>query len=331
MSNIILTLDYELFFGSHSGTLAKSIITPVDRFLEICNKYNIKATFFVDAGYISKLIEYKNKYPQLAQDYKLLSKQLEDLNHTGHDIQLHIHPHWEDSLYDGNKWIMNTSRFKLNDFNDREISLIVKKYKNILNKFSKNIIAFRAGGWCIQPYDRLYKAFKDNNILIDSTVYYGGFDLTATHFYDFRNSPQKSLWKFEKDPLIENKNGFFTEIPISSCKVPPTVYWKLAASKIIKNKRLNQFGDGSPIYASGESILKKLFTFSHGVVSMDGIKAGYLETAFRKHKNKADNRYFVTIGHPKALSEYSLQKLENFIKKNNDNEFITIKNLKKGK
>src|SRR5688572_14867941 len=114
---IFITLDYELYFGEKTGSAAKCIIEPTERLRKIADHYNIPLSFFVDCGYILKLDEFRKKYPVLDNDYKQIIAQLELLIKSGHDLQLHIHPHWEDSFFDGNQWKINTSRYKLSDFN----------------------------------------------------------------------------------------------------------------------------------------------------------------------------------------------------------------------
>ena len=64
MRKILITLDYELFFGQ-SGSIEKSIIEPTEKLLSILDRFNIKASFFVDSGYILKLKEYMRKFDVL--------------------------------------------------------------------------------------------------------------------------------------------------------------------------------------------------------------------------------------------------------------------------
>jgi len=66
---------------------------------------------------------------------------------------------------------------------------------------------------------------------------------------------------------------------------------------------------------------------TNSVVSVDGYKSSFLERAFQAFQKNKDNKNFVIIGHPKSMSEYSLKKLENFIIKNNSNNFKTIRDL----
>jgi len=310
---VIITFDYELFFGKKSGTLENCILKPTQQLINLGKKYNVNFVFFVDSGYIIKLKEFKKKFNNLEKDYYNLIKQIEMLNSLGHDIQLHIHPHWEDSYYDGNKWIFNTSRYRLHSFSEKEIDEIVFNYKKVLTDIvGDNIFAFRAGGWSIQPFIKIKNALKKNNIWLDSTVFYGGYNKSDTHFINFKRAPFKDCWKFEDDILEENNNGFFTEIPITSWYYSPLFFWKFAYTKKFNSNEHKIYGDGVPVGASKKDILKMLMKGAYAPVSTDGYKSILLQKAFNYYKNK-NFKYFVTIGHPKALSEFSLRKLDEFV------------------
>lgn len=322
--NIFLTLDYELFFGSNSGTQEKSIIYPTNRLLELLDKYGIKASFFIDSGYIIKLDEYRNKYEVLEKDYQNIITQIKDLSEDGHDIQLHIHPHWEDSYHDGAKWVIDTTRYRIHEFSDSEIDDIVYRYKKVITDIvGDKVFTFRAGGWCMQPFDKLRNALKKHNIWLDSTVFYGGKNDSITHYFDFTKAPKKDFWKFEEDPLLENENGFFTEIPINSYKVLPLFFWKLAFARKFGGNKHKAFGDGGAAGGSKWDKIRMLTQPTNSIVSIDGYKASYLQDAFDKFKRNKENKNFVIIGHPKAMSEYSLEKLEEFIEQNQDKNFMT--------
>ncbi|MEJ2621586.1 MAG: hypothetical protein P8163_15385 [Candidatus Thiodiazotropha sp.] len=325
--NIFLTLDYELFFGNNCGTQEKSIVSPTKRLLEVLNKYGVKASFFVDAGYLLKLKEFRKSNSTLELDYQALFKQLMLLSETGHDIQLHIHPHWEDSYFEGATWVIDTSRYKIHDFSYEEVDGLVRRYKQVLTDLiDKEPFAYRAGGWCIQPFTHLKSALKLNNIWLDSTLYQNGKNNSATHYFNFKGMPDKSLWRFEDDPLHETEHGYFTEIPISSYRVSPLFFWKMVFYKKLGSGKHKSFGDGSGVGGSGLDKLRMLTRFTNSVVSVDGYKASYLQAAYRQFLKKCDHENFVIIGHPKAMSEYSLEKLEQFIKLNISNNFTTFSN-----
>ena len=321
MNTVFITLDYELFFGKNSGTQYNSVIHPTNKLLEILNKHQVKASFFVDSGYLIKLKEFKNSNAELDKDYQEITKQIKKLSEEGHDIQLHIHPHWEDSFFENGKWNINTERYRLEFFNQEEANVIIDNYTSVLKEYAINeIFTFRAGGWCIQPFEKFVPGFKKNNIYLDSTIYQNGKNNSKTHFFNFKNSPNKSYWRFENDPLKENINGFFHEIPISSLKVSPLFFWKLVWRKKNGMTKHKPFGDGSAAGGSRWDKIRMLSTFSNTVVSIDGFKSSLLQKGFDKFQKSSDKfGNFVIIGHPKALSEYSLEKLDEFIEQNKTN------------
>lgn len=324
--NIYITLDYEIYFGENHGTVEKCIIYPTSELIRIAEKLNVRFCFFVDCGFILKLDEYRKKFPLLEKDYLAITEQVRYLSRTGHDIQLHIHPHWEDSYYNGERWIINVKRYKLSDFSDNDISDIVFRYKKVLADLTgKTIFAFRAGGWCLQPFSKLKEAFQKNNIRLDSSVYRNGFFVSENYDYDFRAAPDKAIYKFEHDPVKENTNGYFTELPISAIRNSPLFFWKLFLLGR-KNPYLHKpLGDGRAMPAPGYR--KKLLTsFSNNPVSVDGYNANLLEKVLKKLTNKRFE-HMVVIGHPKALSRYSIQMLEKFVEQNKEkHNFTTYSN-----
>ena len=329
MKNILITLDYELFFGGDSGTVENCMLKPTKKLLKVLDKHSVKATFFVDSGYLVKAELEKHKSDKLKKEYEEVLEQIKDLDRRGHSIQLHIHPHWEDSYHDGVKWIMNTSRYKLHDFSESEIENIVYRYKKALTNIVTNeVFAHRAGGWCIQPFSKLHKAFKLHGLWLDSTVFKNGKNESKTHFFDFKNAPKKTEWKFENDPLIESEKGFFREIPIASYRLSPLFFWKLVFVKKFGTIEHHNFGDGKAAGGSTLDKLRMLFMPTNSVVSIDGYKSSFLEKAFRVFSKNEENKNFVIIGHPKSMSEYSLKKLEEFIIKNRSCNFETIRSFK---
>jgi hypothetical protein len=327
--NIYLSFDYEIYFGENPGTVNKCIIYPTNELIRIARKCNARFSFFVDCGFLIKLNKFRKIYPQLENDYVAVVAQLKDLSNAGHDVQLHIHPHWEDSYYDGERWIMDVRRYKLSDFDEAQIEDIVYRYKKELTDITgKEVFAFRAGGWCLQPFDKLKNAFVKHQITLDSTVFKNGFYQSENYHYDFRNAPEKDHYCFENDPTQESKTGFFTELPIADIRNSPLFFWTLFLLGR-KNPYFHKpLGDGKAMAAKGYR--KRLLTsYSNNPVSVDGYNARLLEKALKQCiKKKFD--HFVIIGHPKALSRYSLQKIETFIDKNHvQHRFVTYTQFKK--
>ena len=325
--NIFITLDYELFFGEQTGSVDRCMIKPTEALLKIVDPYKIKITLFVDSGYLLALEKQKNIFPKLKEDYEKVVKQLKYLSKNGHRIELHIHPHWEDSFYNGEKWVFNTKRYKLSDFSELEILDIVTRYTKVLKKITGNPpIVFRAGGWSAQPFEPIQKALIANNIFIDSTVFPKGSHVSCHQFYDFKKVPKfVTKYQFSNEFTDINKEGYFTEIPISSYKVKPWFFWVFALKKIFKTKKHLAYGNGSAIKMPKKEMFRLLLTPSYSVVSIDGFKASLINNAFKLYKKHTSiNDNFVLIGHPKAFTEYSLQKTKFFIEQtHNNHNFVT--------
>lgn len=221
---IILSYDYELFFGDKSGTVIKSIIEPTNALLDAMDSVDAKGNFFVDWMMIKCIKEANTELTDI--DYGLLVGQLHDMLRRGHRIELHIHPHWVDAKYKGDgTWdFSNFQHYSLNSFSEAEIIDMFLEGTNFLTSIAREvdpdyeIVAFRAGGWAVQPFEKVRKGFLAAGIKIDSSPC-KGFCLKNLHsFCDFRIMPNTSIYRFEYDICKENKNGQFICVPITSYK-----------------------------------------------------------------------------------------------------------------
>ncbi len=310
----LLTLDYEVYFGGRAGTLERTLLEPTAALLRVADKHRAKCVFFVDAGYILRLREDMRRSPALRGQHDAVCHQVESLARAGHEIQLHIHPHWEDSRWSADGWRMDTTRYALHSFAPHEIRDIVARYTGALRELAgpQSAYAYRAGGWVIQPFAKLRRALRDAEVTIDSTVYAGGRSQGAVQPYNFERAPAKSRWRFDTDPLVEVEDGDFLEVPIASRRLKPAFFWRLALAKRLGGARHRPFGDGEPIAMERGDLARKLFRPTASVVSIDGYKASFLEEAADDYRARGLED-FVVIGHPKALTPYSLERLDQFL------------------
>ncbi|KAA9340716.1 polysaccharide deacetylase family protein [Adhaeribacter soli] len=309
--NIYVTYDYELCFGGQTGTIEKCMLEPTYKLMQLAKLHQAHFTFFVDVLYLMKLKEY-SFIDTLAEEFQAIKKQLEALIEQGHDVQLHLHTHWINARYDG-EWNLDLPNYRIHKFTTEEINKIVGTSVKFLEDITKQkVFAFRAGGWCLQPFDKLKEAFANHGVWLDSTVFYKGYNHTPTNLYDFRKSPDLDLWKFDDDPLKIEADGAFTELPITSCAVSPLFYWKTVFFKKLFPKKHAVIGDGTFLRSNKAQMVRLLLTPSHAVVSCDGYRSSLLEPTFKAFSNTSKAN-FVVIGHPKLMSAYSLDKLESFI------------------
>lgn len=221
---VILSYDYELFFGDRSGTVLKSLIEPTSVILDAMDEVGLKGNFFVDWQMLKYLQQERNEKAQ--QDYIMIKNQLKDIVRRGHRIELHIHPHWVDAKYNGDgTWNFdNFSHYSLQSFSQEDVTQMFIDGTNLLNSIAREvdplykIIAFRAGGWAVQPFDKLKAGFEQAGIVIDSSPSKGFYVRNLHSYYDFRVMPDDSLYHFDNDVCKSVDNGGFICVPITSYK-----------------------------------------------------------------------------------------------------------------
>lgn len=308
---IHITFDYELFFGSHTGSVSKCLLQPTNALIELGKKHNIQFVFFIDAGYIWRLQQLENKL-QGASDYKLIASQLQELVAHGHEIALHIHPHWEDSFFIHDEWKIDVSRYKLADFKPEEVANIFAKYHQaIKNITGQSCSTYRAGGWCVQPFQNIKDALLKENIFVDSSVYKNGFHLFTAQFYDFRLAPDKTEWKFAQQECVEDPAGPFTEIAITPHRLSPLFYWNLYLRMKLNPEFYKPIGDGSWL-KDKKKLYKQFYSYTNHFACCDGYFASKLKAILLKLEKEKKSR-MVILGHPKSLANCSFKYLEDFI------------------
>jgi len=297
-----------MYLGSDSGTIEKCMIEPTNKILGIFKKYSAKGLFFVDATFLTVL---KKDY---FEGYVKIKEQILDILKSGSDIGLHIHPHWIDSyMIDKNRWSFKIyDNFRIHNLSKEQISKIIRDSFNeldiICKEFDKdyNIDSFRAGGWCIQPFEFLKEDLKNIGIKYDFSVLPGmKKDNLPKHYYDYKQAPQKDFWKFEDDVLKEDAKGSFIEVPITIVKM--NIFDVLKLKKQIKGQK--SIGDGKGADDSSSSFtgkIKKLKPFIRYTLSSDYMTLNM----FQNNIQSSDKSFFVYVAHPKNFSEESFRLLD---------------------
>lgn len=288
------------------------MLEPTAELLALAMGKEVRFTFFIDVGYLIQA----EKFTETTTELNQVKHQIKEMVDLGHDVQLHVHPHWEKSSYVDGKWIMNTSgAYKLSDFDTTDRENIIKKYKSYLEDLiGKKVDAYRAGGWCIQPFQDIKQVFKEVGLKIDSSVFRGGYLVTDDYSVDFTEAPRKSSYRFEEDVCLEDENGSFLEYPISSYRYNPSFFWMLYGLGRLFPSKHKMIGDGV-FLSQGTRKLFSLTSYTTSHVSTDGYFAKKLNAALEKSINLKHNE-MVVIGHPKGNTRYSMVKLKEFIERN---------------
>lgn len=313
--NILLTFDYELFFNETDYSENEVLIGPTYMLDSIMSQYGINGTFFVD---MSSIVRYEqlgmSSFPIMVKE------QIETLYRRGNDIQLHTHPHWYNSYYERGKWNFDNQKYCLSSFSDAEVRSIVKHEKEQLEKMLKahheeySCTAFRAGGFCVQPFKIMDSALFDAGIKVDSSILTGGFLDNGIHRYDFRKVPRQDRYSWTM--LDENLHSI-NELPIG---VIENKFLKFYIWKIMERLNTGELkGKPSDTKKNETQWLLKV---------RDRIKAAWNEPlllcldqihylamikalSFIEKKNKKAS--VVILMHPKFLTDSVLENFKKFI------------------
>lgn len=339
MLNICFTADHELFFGKNYVSEEETVVRPTYSLMKVLEEYNIPLCLMTDVCSINRYRELNIDSPYVS----IVEKQLSDTIKRGHDVQLHIHPHWLKSDYIDGQWHFNYSDFRLHSFgfkddckcNGRKIIADSKSYLvNLLKPVDANYdcIAFRAGGWCLQPEKEFLQALAAEGILIDTTVYYGGYMNQAGHFFDFRKIPDKPNWWIDPKKGLEyeanKEKGHLLEVAIGSYAFLPMIGLKKLMFKPYRARlkfRASRERGCSVHVLQKKNMLAKMFSKVHNfltqpiVFSFDSAcyeVMMHLTTYYLKRFDCKNQEVFVSIiGHPKALTDVYLNEIRKYCAK----------------
>lgn len=328
---IFLTFDHELPLGGLNTSFDNALFIPTQRVMDTADKLGVKVTLFSDI-----LCAYKFKEWDSANFYIPYKNQLQAAIRTGHDVQLHVHPHWLTTGYDGTHFLPSQD-FLLSDFkNDTVyngipgvIRLSVSQLKSICIPVDESYacIAFRAGGYAIYPDTNvIFRALLDQGIRYDSSMAKGYYFSSGLSEVDFRHLPKNTNWFIDLDaPLqayqqadFQNASGIL-EIPIATIpkslfEIPTRFKLKKYAARAVDNRGTMIHTD----YKTGwRSRIKQLFSarmlsFDNHTLSLNYLLKIVQYNAHR-YKNVSDEILFSVISHPKSMGDYSFQLMEGFI------------------
>lgn len=308
---LLLSLDYELFFG-RSGSVEQCLFAPCDALLAALRSMDVTVTFFVDAGMILCMQRHAGSHVRVSRLAGRVRKHVEALASLGHEIALHVHPHWEHTSWRDGEWDFSGTRYKLDAFTDAEIVEIVTTYANCLAELSgQPPTAYRAGGFCIEPFDGLRSALLEAGISIDSSVVPGASLIDLEKGFDFSHAPQADWWRFDVSPCKPEPNGLFLEMPITPQRLPATYYWKRLIDRLHRKTGAAVYGDGTSKSIGGREIFRRLAGLGRvAELSIDDPKACHIQIVQRRSSSR---RLWHLMGHPKLLSERSIETLKNFV------------------
>jgi len=231
MKHLVLTVDYELFFGTNAGTVENSMIRPTRKLAEVLDKHGQKMTIFWDILHFYRLRELENDVKDLKIDRELIEKQIRWLVRQGHDVQMQIYPHWLDATWYNHRWHFNYNRFTIHRLwdnpepgNIQTIMGCITQGRLLMEEVCQKedatykVRAFRGGGFRIEPFGPLAEALRANGILVDSTAALGLKSYSPLFPFDYAKMPDKLYYRFDNTIMRATRYGEFWEFPKETIK-----------------------------------------------------------------------------------------------------------------
>ena len=351
MLKICLTYDYELFLGENLCSYDEILFKPTAALAKAMSDEGVNGVFFADV--CSALAYQKAGINEFSDAF---SNQLKELTADGHDVQLHLHTSWLCATPNGKELLLSEEGYKIHDFgfdikDEYCVQNIISNGKKYLedtcgcvNK-DYRCIAYRAGGFSIQPEEKLFDALLQNGIVIDSSVVPHCKALEVVNSYDFTKIPNKLNWFVDSKKGIsvaaDMENNIF-EVPVGTSR--PRVLECIGKSKNELSlppapKRGEYVHFTNAVNLRKQNKLGKLYhkIFDYRYISLDTryYKVVYndLLEIYRKHRLDKSDGYVCLICHPKLADKVRVDNISRLIEIiNKDNEkfsFVTMADIYK--
>lgn len=223
---ICLTVDHEIF-GNGTGDVRRHVIDPTERMARACERFGVPLTVFFEVEeYLA--FEREREALQLGLGYDPaaeLRAQAVDLVRRGHDLQVHLHPEWVGSRFDGGRWVLRLDHPTVDSLCETQegVSAYLGERKSVIDGFyetagsPQRVTAYRCGAFCAQPGRKLLRAMAEHGLVIDSSVVKGLVRNDEHVHLNFAGiSTNRRHWRVSADVAVEDTAGLVTEIPIYS-------------------------------------------------------------------------------------------------------------------
>ncbi|MHC1706026.1 MAG: hypothetical protein AB9842_00755 [Bacteroidales bacterium] len=323
MTRIILSFDHELPLGGVYKDYDHALFEPTRNILRAAEKENVKLCLFTDI--LSFLFFKKHGVIEFTEPY---IRQLQEAVSNGHEVQLHLHPHWIHSKYE-NGAFYPSPLFSLADFAGEaypgNIEGIIEQGIQELTAICQQVkpdyrcTAFRAGGFNLFPEtSRILNSLYKNGILIDSSIPKGLYYKSAYSLINYRDMPPQCNWFIPLEgPLNRTSNKGMFEIPIAT--KPAGLLTNLRHLYFKRKHKNHAYLSGKTIHSGNVGKLDKLrFVFSVRMLGFDtySMKVDDLMKILRYNLSLyKDNPDIIldTVSHPKNIGPYGVALMTGFV------------------
>lgn len=159
--HLLYSADYELYLGENFLPEEEVLVQPTARLLEVAAGEGIPFTLFADVLCFQRYRELgRGAFPAAAE------AQLRRAVAAGQDVQLHLHPHWPVATPGAGGWAFPPAAYALGNLGSdetgvaRAVERLAREGRAYLEELLQPVrpdyrcLAFRAGGYALQPRER---------------------------------------------------------------------------------------------------------------------------------------------------------------------------------
>jgi hypothetical protein len=317
--HVILSLDYEVF-GNGSGEVECCVLRPAENIAAITERHGARLSVFVDA------LEFEAMQRLGQVGAAAVRRQLQDLMLRGHRLELHLHPQWDHNASLGTEgWQLDPCKWRIGDLMpDAARACIERGYAWLTDLMhevdpSAQPLAFRAGGWAIQPSDAVLPALQALGVAVESSVAPGLHNRQPTDWFDFRNAPGRAWWPISHDVCRVEPKGRLHEVPIAVGQINRLRHFRLwrASRGRLASGCCGSYDSGSNRWQKLQGALSKLGRIGNAMLDYSLLDAETLADVTQHWVDRWPAETIalpvVAIGHTKNFSAASADALDHYL------------------
>jgi hypothetical protein len=216
--------DWELS-GNGSGDARELQFRPMRELVKIYNAHKVRGSFNAEVMQQLTFRKFENDYPELKTLADEWDEIVQETYRQGHDIQLHIHPQWQNAEYESGRWRL-PSDWSILNYEADEAYQMMKAGKDYLENLLRPVdpayacLSFRSGSWCIAPSPHMLELLVKLGIVFDMSIVGGVRYETKNINLDYTNCDEDFLPYYpvmtdarrvsdKREPIISVPTNYF--------------------------------------------------------------------------------------------------------------------------
>ena len=189
--------DWELS-GNGSGDARELQFRPMRELVKIYNAHGVRGSFNAEVMQQLTFRKFERDYPELKTLADEWDTVVQETYQQGHDVQLHIHPQWQNAVYEDGQWRL-TADWSILNYEPEEAFGMMSAGKAYLENLLRPIddayrpVSFRSGSWCIAPSAHLLTLLVKLGIVFDMSIVGGVRYETKNINLDYTNCDEDFL------------------------------------------------------------------------------------------------------------------------------------------